>query len=121
MSATNVVSGIFPLGYIAPGASFASLSKAITANYTDLATSTLYGLASIVTIHMVTSSSGTTYVCNTADPPDTTNYVNVLDVLTGGQTRTYSAPSTMNELALANLYIGASDGTTGAMVSVQWR
>ena len=113
---TNISSNPFPLGYISPGSSYATISSPITANYTDLSDR----VVDSIIFRGISSSSGTIYICNTSAPPDTTNYLNVIDVITNGA---YSANSSaaMNTIKLSDIYIGASDATSGALVTVRFR
>lgn len=121
MSTTKVISNPFPLGLIQPGASFGTVSKAITVNYPDLAltTSPNYAVDSIY-IHALASNTGKIYLCNTAANPDESAYVNVLDYIAiGGFTAITSAA--MNTLVLSQFFIGADNSGDGCLVLVKFR
>lgn len=116
MAATNINQNPFPLGQIKPGATFASASKAITANYTDLVTA----FADSVVIQAHPSNAGNIYVCTTAATPDLTTFVNVLFVLPPGAFWT-DASAAMNTIALGNYYIGGANTTDFALVQARLR
>lgn len=117
---TTVSSNPFPLGLITPGATFATISLPITTNFTDLATSLPYGQVDSIYIHAIGTNSSNIFLLNTAAAPDTTAYLNVVDVITNGAS-TSIASAGMNTLKLSQFYIGALNATDSCLVTVKYR
>ena len=117
MSATNITTNPFPLGKISPGGSYATTSVPITTNYSDLSTQYCYSLSIRA---LPGNGTGLIYICNTSAAPDTTNYTNILDVLAAGAVSYVTSPA-MDMILLGNYYIGASDGSSAAIVQVEFR
>lgn len=117
---TTVSSNPFPLGLITPGASFATVSLPITTNVSDLATSAPYGQVDSIYIHAIGTNSASIFLLNTAAAPDTSAYLNVIDVIANGAS-TSIASAGMNTLVLSQFYIGASNATDAAIVTVKFR
>lgn len=110
-----------PLGLIVPGASFATVSKPITANFPELATSAPYGQVDSIYVHALAGNdTGVIYICNTAVQPNTTTYANVVDVIASGASTSISSAG-MNTLQLSQFYIGSGDATSGCIVTVKYR
>ncbi len=120
MSATNVISNPFPLGLVVPGASFASISVPITANYADIATSSVYGAVDTIYVSAPAGNGASIYFMNSAAAPDTTAYSNILFVIAKG-TSIQIVSSAMNTLMLSQFFIGAAGASDGAIVTVKFR
>lgn len=120
MPTTNVISNPFPLGLITPGATFAFASVAITANLTDLATSAVYGQVDTIFIRALPGNGGNIYICNSVANPNETTYLNVLDVLPGGASTSFSS-SAMNTIQLSWYFIGADNATDAALITIKLR
>ena len=111
---TTINNNPFPLGVITPGGTTASI--AITNNYSDLSTL----LVDWVQIRAHPSNSGFIYLCTTAAAPDTSGFANILDVMGGGGSIVITSTA-MNTMPLKNLYIGASDATSQAVIMAHVR
>lgn len=120
MSVSNIISNPFPLGLIVPGASFATVSVSILANHVDLATG-LYSQVDSIYIHALSGNlTDSIYFMNNALAPDTTAYLNILDVISSGASTSISSGA-MNTLQLSQFFVGASSATAGAIVTVKFR
>lgn len=115
MSATSTTNPI-PLGLVIAGASFATVSVAITTNVSALASTFVDSLY----IRALPGNDGNVYVCNTAANPNETTYGNVLDILAQGASYTNNS-SAMNTIRLSDFFIGADNATDGVIVTVRIR
>lgn len=117
---TTVSSNPFPLGFVKPGATFATISVPITQNFTDLATSAPYGQVDSIYVHALAGNSTVVFLLNTVAAPDVATYLNVVDVIAAGSSTSISSGA-MNTLALSQFYIGALNSGDGAIVTVKFR
>lgn len=65
-----------------------------------------------------TGNSGVIYVCNSAAAPDTTNFTNVIDVLSPGEYWPRGVPNAANVYDISALFIGAENANDFAIANI---
>ena len=121
--ATNVKTGDmqFPysLGKVYPGASFATVSAALTQNIVPVNNDgvTRDRMFNGIAIQAHPDNGDDLYICNSASAPDTTNYTNILAVLSPGAW--YGrGKEWANNRNISTLFVGAKNQNDFAIVSI---
>lgn len=119
---TEAMSFPYPLGKLLPGGTTASIP--LTTNIRPTRVDNLgvtradVNFAAIRVRAHTSNGSALIYICNSAAAPDTTNYLNVIDVLAAGVEWVRTKPPTSNNCDITPIYIGASNGTAFATGSI---
>ena len=116
MPTNTAARGILALGQLKPGANFATVSVAATANFTDLASV----FADSLFIQANPGNTQNIYICTTAVQPDTTAYVNVLMILAPGGTWSNTSAA-MNSIKLGEYYVGSLNNADFAIAQCRFR
>lgn len=112
-----ITTQLWPLGKIQPGATYASASKSILANFTG--TSEIDpAVAHVVGIQAHPDNTGKIYVCNSASAPDTTNFLNVVAILEGGD-QWPQVGRAFNDIDLRHVYVGAANANDFAIAYIR--
>ena len=117
MSVTNITSNPFPMGILKPGSSYTTASVPILTNIT-LSSTQLQFVRSFL-VRAATTNSGNIFVCNSVANPDTTAYLNVLDIIPPGGT-SYASSGALNTIDLSQIWIGASNNSDFAIAEAVW-
>jgi hypothetical protein len=107
------------LGLIGPGASFATLSAALTMNIQPVANDgvTPDNQFNGIWIQALKGNAADIYVCNSAAAPDVATYTNVIAILSPGEWLP-RVKEWSNTRDISKLFVGALNATDFAIASI---